>query len=495
MSNDAISSAGPVGTSTTTTPKRLTGNLGVTAIVFMVVAAAAPLTVVGGTMPLGFGLGNGLGLPVTFVIAAVILCLFTVGLSRMSRVVSKPGAFYTYIREGLGDTAGTAAAFVAVASYIVVPLATSAYAGVQLNLAVSSLGGPEIPWWIYSLATVAIIGVIGYRSIDLTSRVLGVLLVGEVLVVAVLAAVVLAVGGDAGLTSKPFEPSNLLSGNIGLAMMFAITGFIGFEATAVFRDEARDPVRTVPRATYISVTVIGLFYTFAAYVMIVAWGPDNVVAQAISDPAGMLVGTTDRYLGAVGVVAAQALLITSILACILAFHNVTARYLHALAGDGMLPRKINSIHAVHGSPAHSSLIVTGVSIAFLLVAVILGLDPVTQVFAWFSSLITVGVIILMIATGIAVLVYFTKNRSDSTMWTCVGAPTLSVLGLGISLFLLVQNFPMLVGGSRALAYTLLGIFPIAALVGVAVAKRKTIERHRKPLRFLQASPEEIPGTT
>ena len=495
MSDDVIKPSTARASNPTEAPKRLTGNLGVTAIVFMVVAAAAPLTVVGGTMPLGFGLGNGVGLPVTFVFAAVILCLFTVGLSRMAQAVPKPGAFYTYIRQGLGPTAGTAAACVAIASYIVVPLATSAYAGVQVDLAVTSLGGPHIPWFVYSIATILFIGLLGYRSIDLTSRVLSVMLIGEVLVVVALAVVVLARGGDSGVTTAPLEPSNLLGGNVGLAIMFAITGFIGFEATAVFRDEARDPERTVPRATYISVIAIGLFYAFAAYVMIVAWGPDNIVTQAITDPAGMLVAATDRYLGPVGVVAAQALLITSILACILAFHNVTARYLHSLAGEGILPRRLNAVHEIHGSPHRSSAIVSGVSAAFLVIAVVLGLDPVNQIFAWFSSLITVGVVILMIATGISVLVYFAKNRRGATVWSSTVAPVLSVVGLGFSLALLISNFSMLTGGSHAVAYSLLGIFPFAALIGVVVARRRSTSRPRNRIRVLDSSYRSSTVTT
>ncbi len=70
---------------------RLSNNLGVTSVVFMVVAAAAPLTVVGGVMPLGFSGGNGLSFPVMFLVAALTLTLFSVGLSQMARVVPKPG--------------------------------------------------------------------------------------------------------------------------------------------------------------------------------------------------------------------------------------------------------------------------------------------------------------------------------------------------------------------------------------------------------------------
>lgn len=46
-----------------TEKRRLSGRLGPVGIVFMVVAAAAPLTVIGGNMPLAMGLGNGAGAP------------------------------------------------------------------------------------------------------------------------------------------------------------------------------------------------------------------------------------------------------------------------------------------------------------------------------------------------------------------------------------------------------------------------------------------------
>ena len=58
----------------------LTGRLGSVGIVFMVIAAAAPLTVIGGNMPLAMGLGNGAGAPVGFLIAALVLLVFSIGL-------------------------------------------------------------------------------------------------------------------------------------------------------------------------------------------------------------------------------------------------------------------------------------------------------------------------------------------------------------------------------------------------------------------------------
>ena len=82
-------------TAGTIPPRALTGSLGVTAIVLMVVAAAAPLTVIGGAAPLGILLGNGVGFPAMFAIAAIVLLFFAVGLAAMTRHVPKPGAFFT----------------------------------------------------------------------------------------------------------------------------------------------------------------------------------------------------------------------------------------------------------------------------------------------------------------------------------------------------------------------------------------------------------------
>ena len=76
-----------------TEKRRLSGRLGPVGIVFMVVAAAAPLTVIGGNMPLAMGLGNGAGAPVGFVIAALVAIYAIYGLASHGSFLGafKPG--------------------------------------------------------------------------------------------------------------------------------------------------------------------------------------------------------------------------------------------------------------------------------------------------------------------------------------------------------------------------------------------------------------------
>jgi amino acid transporter len=236
---------------------RLSGRLRVGAIVFMVIVAAAPLTVIGGNVPLAIGVGNGVGAPVGFAIAATVLLIFSIGFVTMTPHVTEAGAFFSYVTAGLGSRLGLGAAFVALVAYTAIQVGVYGYMGWAANDLVRYFGGPELPWWLYSFGTVAVVALLGFRHIELSAKVLGVALVLEISIVLILDAVIFATGGDSGLVGQTFAPENVLTGSIGVAVLFALTGFIGFEATAVFRDEARDPERTIPRATYLSVIIIG----------------------------------------------------------------------------------------------------------------------------------------------------------------------------------------------------------------------------------------------
>ncbi|HXH35212.1 MAG TPA: APC family permease [Plantibacter sp.] len=463
--------------------RSLKGSLGVTAIVFMVVAAASPLTVVGGAAPLGILLGNGVGFPSMYAISAVILLLFAVGLSAMTRHVPKPGAFFTFVGYGLGKPAGLASAFLALLTYTTIQVSVYGYIGYLLSVTFTGLGAPEIPWYLYALAAIAIVGFLGYRHIDLSSKVLGVLLVAEVGIVLVLAAAVVINGGADGLSAEPFEPSQVFSGSPGVGLMFAIAAFIGFEATAIFRDEAKDPSRTIPRATYIAVIGIGLFYTLASWALVMAWGPDDVVGVAAEDPGAMILRTTLMYLGPIGELVINVLLITSMFACVLSFHNVITRYQHTMANAGVLPGRLGGVHPKHLSPHTSSLVQSMTAAALIVVFAVLGLDPVLQVFTWFAGVATLAIAILMAVTSLAVIVYFARTKQDRRLWNTVIAPGLGFIGLVGSAIVIIVFFPMLVGDVdasgnptfgtvSAVLLALIVVCPIIGLFQAAYLKRR-----------------------
>ncbi|GAA4852877.1 APC family permease [Actinomycetospora corticicola] len=449
---------------------RLSGTLGAGSIVFMVVAAAAPLTVIAGAVPLGIGAGNGAAFPAMFVLCAVVLAFFAVGFCAMSPHVPDAGAFFTYIRAGLGRPLGLGAAFLALATYAAVQAAVFGYVGAALDELVTSFGGPSLPWWGWTFLLMALVAVLGYRHIELSSRVLGVLLVAEIAVVLVLDAVVVGSGGGPeGLSTAFLQPTQIGSGAVGIAVMFAIASFIGFEATAVFRDEARDPDRTIPRATYLALAVVGVFYALSTWALVSAWGDGAVVSEAATNPGTLLTSTVTTWLGPVAGHVVGILLVTSIFAAILSFHNVAARYWYALGGNRALPEACARTHARHGSPHVASLSQSGLSFVIIAVCVVAGLDPVAQVFAWAAGVATLGLLVLMVVTCLAVLVFFARTGADRRVWHTRVAPTLGLVGLGVCLVLTIANFPTLIGGSTGLAVVLGGVLALVTVLGIVVA--------------------------
>ena len=92
-------------------------SLGVGAVTFLVISAAAPLTAVAGGVPISMLLGNGNGIAGSFLLVTAILLIFAVGYVAMARHVTNAGAFYAFAARGLGGRFGGASALIAILSY------------------------------------------------------------------------------------------------------------------------------------------------------------------------------------------------------------------------------------------------------------------------------------------------------------------------------------------------------------------------------------------
>lgn len=467
-----LSATAPVGAAEPTgdaSARGLRGSIGVVGIVFLVVAAAAPLTAVGGALPVMLAIGNGAGSPTAYVVATVVLLLFSVGYAAMSRHVVDAGAFYAYVSKGLGTPVGVGAAGLALLTYTAIQAAIYGLAGATAQGLVVQYGGPDLPWWVWSLVLMAAVGLLGYRNIDVGAKVLGVVLTLEIGVIAVVAVAVLAQGGADGIDVRSFAPSEFFSGAPGISIMFAVASFIGFEATAIYGEEARNPRRTVPLATYAAVVLIGAFYAVASWAIVLAFGSDGVVAAAQADTAGLVFTAAAEYVSPVVAEVMLVLLLTSLFAALLAFHNAISRYLFALGRQGMAPGVLGRTHGRHASPHVGSL--TQTATAFVVVAVFAaaGSDPVLQLFTWMSGMATVSILLLMVLTSVAVLAFFAHSRVDRRIWHTRVAPALGTAGLLGVVGLVLANFTTLISGSAALATVLLAVIVAAFGVGVVVA--------------------------
>ncbi|RYH71223.1 MAG: APC family permease [Alcaligenaceae bacterium] len=452
----------------------------------MVIAAAAPLTVIGGDGLLAIADGPGPAAPVGFLVAGFLLLLFAVGFVTMTPFVPEAGAFFSYINVGLGARWGLGAAFTALVTYTAIQVGMYGYMGWALNDLIVFYGGPSLPWWFWAFSILLLVGVLGYRNIELSSKVLGLALILEIAVVVILDAVVFIRGGKEGISGTSFSLDAISSGPLGIAVLFAFAGFMGFEATAVFRDEARTPDRTIPRATYLSVAVVGVFYTISCWAVVEAWGPSNVkevVSQSLATDGNALLDTAELYVGSTFRDFMQILLVTSLFACILSFHNVISRYQFNLAGNGLLPKALANVHPTEKSPHISSLLQSATALILIVVLAGAGLDPLVGVFASMAGISTVGMILLLILTSISVLNFFRRNATarDGRMVTTYVVPTLSTIGMCAAMYLVLSNFTMVTDKSLLVSAMLAAVPVVALVVGL---------RGRRSSRLVAASSAE-----
>lgn len=472
-------------TNTSTTSTTLRRNaVGVAGILFFVLSAQAPLTGIAGALPVAMLLGNGAGAPAAYLLVGCVILLFAVGFIAMSRHVSDSGAFYSYISRGLGRRVGSGSAQVALLSYNTIQAAMYGLYGVVMSGLGNQYLSLDLPWWVWALLTMGLVQLLGSLNIELGAKVLAVLVIAEFSILLMFALVDLVKGGGPdgiGFTSS-FSVDAFSAGAPGVALTFAIASMFGFESTAIYAEEAKDPGRTIPRATYLAVCTIAIFFAFVSWMVVSHYGASNAVVEAETalvsgDSTALVFGAISDTLGTWATDVAGVLLATSLLAGILAFHNGINRYFHALAEHGLFHGRIASTNK-HGAPYVASAIQTFVAAVLVIPFAVLGKDPVLTLFSWFSGLAVLALVVLYFLTSVSVVVYFRRTGLDRRLWNTVIAPIAAAVLIVAGTVLVIRNFPTLIAGSTTTAVVLAASVPLVFAGGWVLAHLR--RRHLIP---------------
>ncbi|ACS87002.1 APC family permease [Musicola paradisiaca] len=423
-------------------------SLGLWSLVFFVVAAASPLTGVVGGLPVAISAGNGAGIPAVYIMAGAILLVFSFGYIAMSRYVTNAGAFYSYITLGLGRRTGISALAVALLAYFAIQIAVVAMFGFFSSMYLHEHFGVDLPWWLYSLVMLLVVCLLGIESVEIGGRVLGILMLMEVGIVLLTDAAVVWSHGTTPLTLTAFTPTVIYQGSIGIALVFSIAAFIGFESTAIYGEECRDPAKTVPRATLMAVVLIMLFFAVTSWAMVQVYGVEQVREQAVNNPGRFIFDVATRLLGGWSEQVMSLLLITSLFAATQAFHNTISRYLFSISRDGFLWSKLARVRGGKGTPYIASLVQTGLMAALLLAMVAADLDPMMHIFALGSAMATMAILLLQVGVSLAVIRFFRREvQLPVSAWSRLWAPAISSVAMLAALIMVTSNLDILSGSS------------------------------------------------
>lgn len=443
--------------------------MGTADIVFFVLAAVSPMGVVVAVLALAIALGNGAGVPGTYVVAGVLLALFAAGYVRMSRRVTNVGGFYAYARLSLGRSIGGATAYLALVAYNAATIgvfAALSYFGGQV---LTEVLGVDVSWQLCAAVFFALVAVLAYYEVTLSAKVLGLALAAEVLVLLVFDVMVLWDRGFRGFSLEVFSPELVFGSGFGVSLMLAFGSFVGFEATALYGEESQDPRRTVPRATYLSLALITVFYLVTTWAAISAYGVDHAQAAAQADPENFVFAANSDYVGSTSTDLMGVLVMTSLFAAFLAFHANTARYHLALARDGLLPAALARRHPRHGSPVAASAAQLMLLLFTFVGLGLAGQHPYLGTSVSLYGLGVVGIVALQVVASAAIVAFFVRHRNGESIWGSMVAPALGGLGLLVGLVLMVDNYSTLTGTDLAWVNLLPWLLPVACLVGALKA--------------------------
>ncbi len=472
------------------------GRLGVLGIVFFVVAAAAPLVGMTGAVPVAIVLGNGAAVPGAYVAVGLILLLFSFGYAAMSHQVTNTGAFFAYVGRGLGIGPGVGSAFVSLVAYLAIQLAIYGFFGALASGEFNAQFGIDLPWYAWSLIAWALVTGLSLFSVDVGAKLLGVLMGLEVLSLFIMAVAVFVVGGPDGVdVGASFAPNNILIGGLagtaGIAFAFAFASFIGFEATAIYGEEAKDPKRTVPIATYVAILLITTLFGFVTFAVVTALGSGSVIDRVVelssvddvplANPAAVVFTIAEdsvgQWLGAwAGTLVSTTmewLVLSSLFAGLLAFQNSASRYFFSMGRAGVFPAALGRVNRF-GAPLVASVTTSVITAAVIIFFWVTDKDPVLNLFYWMSGLAVVAIVFVEILVCIAILVYFRRADVDTRVWHTMIAPILALIGLAVGEWLLMSRFGLLAGtvqegvdpsvqawGLNAMGWTLV-LLPFAA---------------------------------
>ena len=280
----------------------------------------------------------------------------------MARKKTTAGGFYSYISHGLGREIGFGTGFGSVVAYSVFEASLAGGFAYFLSLKLNAFG-VHVGWPWLALAMVVVIAMLTYFDVRFSSMLLAIGLITEVVILLIFDGFLFAKGH---INWSALNPRNafkafpaqgkLAAGAVGIGLFFAFWSWVGFEMAPNYGEESRDPKRNIPRALYISVIGLGVFYTLTSWASLAGYSsPHAAIAASQGNAANYFFAPATQYAGHWVTSVMSYLIITGSFACGMAFHNTTARYLYSLGREGLAPKALGRTHPKWQSPHIASL--------------------------------------------------------------------------------------------------------------------------------------------
>ncbi len=424
------------------------------------VSTMAPTTTPAATIPLVCALaGNGTWL--AYVMATVAILLVALCISRFAKYSASPGSLYNYASMVLPPWLQATVAWSLLLAYIATGSSVIGGFYHYANLLLRDATGHVFSAVILAAFVTGISVWIAYRDVKISARLM---LWIEAASVTVIVAVVFLLLLHQG-RHWDFEQVHLLGmtgSGLRLGLVLALFSFVGFESATTLGTEARNPLRTIPRAVVTSSLLGGAFFTVCAYAEVLGF---HMIGRNLGDSQAPM-----YVLARIGGVPVFGLLIDigaliSLFAGTLACITAAARVLLLMAQNGLAHDRLRTTH-VHNRTPSLAVVITGIA-ALLPVALLAARgDSGIDVYGWMGSLATYGFIVAYALVCVALPRYLRIHGAYRA-----GAQVLPWLAALVMVLALVGNlYPVPEGPYGKLPYIYVA-YLIAGLGWFALRRR------------------------
>jgi amino acid transporter len=464
--------------------------IGLWGVIFVAVTGAAPISAMLFNVPFATGFGTGLYTPAAFLFATIILTIFSVGYVAMARKMRAAGGFYTFISHGLGRELGLATGIGGALAYALFEVSLLGGFAYFASTNFNDWFGWHIPWVLFALFAAVLISVLCYFDVELSVRVLGFALIGEIIILTIFDLVVFGGGGSNadGIQLQSLNMFKLGSPGVGLAagvgVFLAFWSWVGFEAVPNYAEESRNPKHIIPRATLYSVVGLGVGYCITSVAFVSAF-PEKGLVKAAQNPDGPFFVAMRQYGSHWLATVMQVLILTGSFACAMAFHNVAMRYGYALGREGILPRALGRTHRTHKSPYISSIVQTVFAVAIVLAWGIgsgFGFKDAydtayVRIYTMMAVQGVVWILAIQATCALAVMLWHRRHKHPDSFWVVVVCPIIAIVGQVFAIYLLFKNISTLAG---TIGYVdLIGPIAVIVIVGALLYAVALKRRDRK----------------
>ena len=302
--------------------------------------------------------GNGSWLAYAF--GTVMLLFVALNLNQFAKRSTTAGSMFAYATRGLGPTAGGMTAWCLIWAYLFIGIAGLTGFTNFTNVLLDMLPGHhELPPLLLFAACAALSWYLAYRDIQLSTILMLILEAISVVFILALSFIVLF-GHGIPVDHDQLTLKGTSFSNMGFGVVVAIFSLVGFECATAFGDEAKNPLKTIPKAVIWSLLSTGLFFVFVTYMEVYGNKNNATTLDQLSAPLNTLAAMMHvKWLSIPVSLGAMVSFFSLNLSCV----NACARILYPMGRHGVFHASVGKSHASHETPHIAVTVAAGMMLA------------------------------------------------------------------------------------------------------------------------------------